>query len=401
MNRPKPYGVLWTVAGKRKSKFFAKEADRDKEYNGLVRDALKGGLDQNLSRSEVAEYRAMKSTFGSADWREIWRVYLGQVGAKALSPLTVAGACKLYLEREEGRFALGKLAADTMRHKRTKIQRFADAFGSNQLAAIEKSQVEKWIEFDLGYDVGDTFDGWIRHLRALFAHFVTEKKIRENPLLRVERRGNAIEYVNILSVRDTARLFAHAMEHQRVAIGRLALEAFVGLRFGSATRLEKSDINFVDKGITLPAFKLKTGKVDGRSHFIDELPSNLWDWLKIATPDAWTLSGSDWMHLKSDLFNEAHVPHPRNCLRHSFCTYHMALHKNPGRTATILCHRNQEQLWGHYKGNASSEFGKRYFQITPKTAAKIALEEVVQQMPGRRQTAPVPGTESGADAPSP
>jgi hypothetical protein len=72
------------------------------------------------------------------------------------------------------------------------------------------------------------------------------------------------------------------------------------------------------------------------------------------------------------IFTDAKVPHPHNCLRHSFCTYHVAAFKNPGLTATILCHRNQGMLWARYNGNATQDQGKRYWTITPETASTLA-----------------------------
>ena len=33
---------------------------------------------------------------------------------------------------------------------------------------------------------------------------------------------------------------------------------------------------------------------------------------------------------------------PKNALRHSFVTYHVALHRNPGKTALIVSHRDQD-----------------------------------------------------------
>jgi hypothetical protein len=40
----------------------------------------------------------------------------------------------------------------------------------------------------------------------------------------------------------------------------------------------EADVNFADKGITLPAAKLKIRK----RHYIDGLPENLWPWLNAA-----------------------------------------------------------------------------------------------------------------------
>jgi len=385
--RPKPFAVQRYVDGKAKTEFFSTSTDRNKRASDF-REALRSGeLVQIPGREEASEWSAFKAAIGGTPWQDVvsgWREHLQSTG-KSVCELTVAEACTKFLDSEEERLAAGKLSLDTMRHKRQMIGAFSTAFGGNKLDQVTGPEIETWIEDDLGVENGDTFDGWRRHLRSLFSDF--SKQVRNNPCDDIERRGGATEYVNILSVRDTARLFAYALDHERVALGRLALEAFAGLRFGSSTRLEKADLHLEDKGILLPPWKLKTGMVDGRRHYIDDLPENLWAWLEAATPDAWTMTGSDWMHCKTDLFKDAQVPHPRNCLRHSFASYHAAAFKQPGLTATILCHRNQQKLWDNYKGNAESRWGKMYFEITPKTVHKIAAIEEVQQMPGKR---PVP-----------
>jgi site-specific recombinase XerD len=387
-NRPRPFGVVWKVGGRERSEWYADSKDRDKRFDALSKERKRGTLTSVLRRSEVEEYRAIKSAIGSTPWQDVvagWREHLQSQG-KSVCDLTIRDACEKYLAEAEALFKSGRLAADTMRHKRQKIRAFSDAFGSNRLDQVTGEEISTWIEEDLGFVNGETFDSWRRHLRALFAKF--GRFVRDNPLDEVDVRGGASDYVNILSVRDTARLFAYALEHKRVAIGRLALEAFAGLRFGSSTRLEKADIHFEDKGILLPAHKLKTGMVDGRRHYVDGFPANLWMWLDVATPDAWTLTGSDWMHIKSDLFTAAEVPHPRNCLRHSFATYHIAACKDPGRIAFLLCHRNQDKLWSNYRGNAEESWGKRYFDIAPETVRLIAEVDDVQSMPGKRPTPP-------------
>lgn len=55
----------------------------------------------------------------------------------------------------------------------------------------------------------------------------------------------------------------------------------------------------------------------------------------------------------------------RNVLRHSFASFHVAANKDPGKTALILTHRNQQMLYRHYKGRASEADGLAYFGITP------------------------------------
>ena len=72
-----------------------------------------------------------------------------------------------------------------------------------------------------------------------------------------------------------------------------------------------------------------------------------------------------YLNCKSAMFDTAGVPHPKNVLRHSFCSYHVALHKNASTTAVLLQHTNQSTLYRHYKGRASIKDAEEYFKILP------------------------------------
>jgi hypothetical protein len=128
---------------------------------------------------------------------------------------------------------------------------FAAAFGGNRLTQITGEDIEDWIETDLGYDNPHTFNNWRKHIRTFFDHY--RKQVHQNPCDDIRTRNDDTEHVGILTPMQAAKLFSHALtENRRHLIGRLALEAFAGLRFASAYRLEKADINFKDLGLLLP-----------------------------------------------------------------------------------------------------------------------------------------------------
>lgn len=139
------------------------------------------------------------------------------------------------------------------------------------------------------------------------------------------------------------------------------MEAFAGIRFSSASVLRKEDVDFSALGIVLPAASIKTR----RREYIEGLPENLWTWLRAAPEEAWTVTPRQYMAAKSDVFRLAGVDNPGNVLRHSFASYHVALHGDAARTAIILCHTAQAMLWRHYKGRATKADALRYFAITP------------------------------------
>ena len=61
---------------------------------------------------------------------------------------------------------------------------------------------------------------------------------------------------------------------------------------------------------------------------------------------------------------------PKNCLRHSFVTYHVALYRDAGKTALLVSHRNQDILFRHYLGIANRNDAERYFNIVPRSSKK-------------------------------
>lgn len=386
--RPLPYGVqwpekVWDEAGKAmvrkvKTLFFPTQEAREIKAVEL-RNARRGRMMvASVSRDEMDEFRAFKAAIGTTPWQDVvagWRSRQIESGIRSCE-LTVDEAVKTYVAQAQALREKEKISKDYFRHLKTKTELFADQFGDLMLDKVPTVEIVAWIDDFDEVQSDFTFDCYKKHIRTFFNYFVKEvKAIRENPASRIKDRSDGIGDVGILTVPQAAQLFWTAYtftdpdgtHRYRRILGRLALEAFIGLRFSSGCRLEKTDINFDDKGVLLPKRKLKTK----RRHYIDGLPENVWTWLAVTTEDCWDLTARNYMRLKSELFATARVPHPHNCLRHSFATYHVAAYKDAGKTAYLLCHRNQDELYEHYKGNAKEEAGRTYWTLTPQSVERL------------------------------
>lgn len=53
-------------------------------------------------------------------------------------------------------------------------------------------------------------------------------------------------------------------------------------------------------------------------------------------------------------------------LRHSFVNFHLGLNRNPGMTALIVSHRDQDCLYRHHLGIANQKDAGKYFEIRPR-----------------------------------
>ena len=63
---------------------------------------------------------------------------------------------------------------------------------------------------------------------------------------------------------------------------------------------------------------------------------------------------------------------PQDVLRHSFATYHMAVHAHEGRCAEIMGN-SPAVIQHHYKGLASEQAGKEYFALEPPAPATLTV----------------------------
>jgi hypothetical protein len=207
-----------------------------------------------------------------------------------------------------------------------------------------------------------------RNYRKFWATFFTralrEKWTYENPCKAVVPPRLSKSETEVLALADVFKFFQEARTSPIGA--RLAVEAFAGLRVSSSARLVESEIIREEGALVLPAHKHKLEE----RYFVEGFPKNLFAWLDLPG-QRWDISESYYDKLKGDVFRAAKVKNPGNVLRHSFCTYHIALYRDASRTATLLTHRNPTMLYQHYRGKGVTQAqGRAYFQITPEAVSR-------------------------------
>ena len=388
VGRPNPYGVQWheKVWDEKKQKerrqtkteFFPTAEARDARAADL-RAMKRAGLLRTSNRRESDQWRAFQEATEGVAWQVVvagWRAYLMQNGM-APSSITVREHFDACLQQAKKLVAANKMSEDTLRQKRHKLGLFCEQFGGSTLATVGKVEVEEWLD-GFEFDSGATFNNYLKHVRAAFQTAVEDKLIRENPCSTIVKLDEESDADRKLTVPQAAQLLHTALTYRdasgepvfRVMLCRLALEFFAGIRFGSATRLIEADVNVVDRGIRHPKRSIKTR----RRQYVEGFPVVLWEWLAIAPREGWALTPRQYMELKSRLFQVARVPHPANCIRHSFCTYHVAVSQNAHLTAFLLCHVNARKLWDTYKGNATKSEGEAYLNLRPETVEQASRE---------------------------
>jgi integrase len=307
------------------------------------------------------------------------------------SALTVADAWKDFNADQEKR----KLSADTHRHRRTHGKRLCAQLGKRLAASIKADEVAAWLDGLVNPRTGGSMGRWAKahHLQTaqhLFEWLKDRRKIPHNPCdavtppdaTELDPATGEIAHrdINIVTVEQARALFA-ANRHE-ICLGRLALEFFGGLRNSSAARLRAEDINWEDRGITMPGHLHKSS----RRHYVEGWPENLWAWMKAAPAACWAISRRSYAEEKREAFARAGLKPPapppnekrewspaeraqfdamQNVARHSFATYHLAAFKDPKLTAYLLTKTSIQSLNNDYRGRATTAAGVAYFGIAP------------------------------------
>lgn len=369
--------VCWVerdgMTRKRRAKLFPTQEQAFAYADDLTKAVNENGR-QVLSFDPRAfsEWQSFKEELEGASLSEVLAVWREHLIKRRRAAIQLKAAVEEHCEllQQEG------VTGGHFAHVELHLARLIHFFGENTpIGNVTTEGIREWLA-SLG-DEGDGGDGFgpatIKHhlksIRAFFNRAVAEHWIHDTPADPKRVKGpKVVEKEKVaLSIAEAKQLFA-VNRNYRVC-GRMALEAFAGVRYTGAIRLRREDINWKDGFLLLPAELHKSGD----RHVLDNLPKNLWAWLKHAdTYDGfWEMTERQYLEEKSDAFARAGIENPGNILRRSFCSWMIALHGNANRVAAMMQHRNPEMLYRQYKtcrtreGFVTQKDAAKWEKITP------------------------------------
>lgn len=178
----------------------------------------------------------------------------------------------------------------------------------------------------------------------------------------------------IWSFDDLKLFFKFLKERRPQYITWFAIACFAGIRRAEINRMTPDMIHFDERRIVLPFSIVKTKD----TWEMTDLPDNLWEWLEAYGTEIKPIVNSAFGRL-TDAFEKWYeeyfakeknivktIKWEHNICRHSFCTYHLSLYRNPIKTSLLLKHRSPDTMWQHYlSGLVSQKVAEEYFKITP------------------------------------
>lgn len=242
---------------------------------------------------------------------------------------------------------------------------FGKTFGEREIHTIGPAEIADWMlaqPWKLR-----TRENYRVDLRNLFGFALKHGHCASNPVEKLERVTLDDVAPGILTVTQADTLLTTAERTEDGALlPYVAIGLFAGLRASELAALDWAEVSIAERTIEVKAHKAKT-----RARRIVTMSDNLAAWLApyaltngpVTSPDAFD---PKWVRLRAGAGIEAW---PKNALRHSFASYHVAAHKNAPLTSLEMGHDNPNQLFASYRELVKPAEAAKYWQLMPSADA--------------------------------
>jgi integrase len=390
------YRLGYYVAGQRRIRSFKTYSEAKTEAERIVRDLAEGSqaaaLNGEQSRDALAAMQrldalrhstgrrvsllAAVSEFAEASAKlqgrnlgEVVEGYLNTVAS--VKRKNVAEAVEEFIKADEPRTKAGEgqraqLSSEYARIRALRLRRFAKAFPGHAVCDLSKEHLDKFIP-----SLKKSGAKSRNHHRAGIKQFVqwcirkdylpANHRLNEADTMRPEHAN--IGEIGFYTPKEFRAMLEAAQEPMQAII---AIGGFAGLRTAEILRLTWEDVFRVPDHIEVTAGKAKT-----RQRRLVEVCPALAAWLEPCRKlkgKLWDCSERCFHKAFVEVCDRAEISRKLNGLRHSFCSFHFALHANENLTAA-LGGTSPAMVHQHYKGLATKAEGEAWFNVQPPTTA--------------------------------
>ena len=274
------------------------------------------------------------------------------------APAVADAVKRLLVEKEQKNLRPGTLI--DLRHRWGK---FAETFGTRKLNEITGEDLTAWLVKQASDPVNR--HNYRRKIGSLYRLAVKRKWTAENIVEQTERPEMVEAGVGILHVKHIAKLLEHADDHGLLPFAVLGF--FAGVRPDELKKLEWSAVNLARRQVVIGPKVAKT-----KQQRILPLNDTALAWLamcakkhgRVVAPDNFRKRFDAWRKAAGIRFKNW----PKDCIRHSFGTYHYAAHNNPVETARLMGHVGVDIFFRHYRALVDEDEAKRFWTLRPAAA---------------------------------
>ncbi|MEI7822825.1 MAG: tyrosine-type recombinase/integrase [Verrucomicrobiota bacterium] len=237
---------------------------------------------------------------------------------------------------------------------------FASTFGSSEIHTISHEDISGWMNAQ-AWKLR-TRENYRRDLANLFGFGIRHHHCTTNPTSRIERATLDDTPPCILTTSEAARLLSTANSWSAgILLPYVAIGLFAGLRASELGELDWNDISLEELTI-----EVKSHVAKSRARRIVGVSENLAAWLGPYRQTSGRITPPFFKRLWENLRKAADFQTwPKNALRHSFASYHVAFHHDAPRTSLEMGHDNPNQLFQSYRELVKPVDAERYWQIVP------------------------------------
>jgi len=281
-------------------------------------------------------------------------------GAEQLSGegLKVAAAVKEFLNNRRA-FNLEK---ETIREYQSQLGRFAEKFGDQELAAIQKAELQAWIE---AMAVGErTKRNYVTTLRTFFGYWVDEEVILKNPADRVPKPKIKRKRPEILTLEQISPFIELICREEPKLVAPMAFSLFGGIRTKEVFKLLWSDVDLVKGLITVPEQAAK-----GNRERSFKISKQLRAWLEFCPNRTGQVnkfkSLDEYWEVRKKCYRKAGIEKlPRNAFRKCFASFDWSIDGDTKRLSAQLGN-SPEVAQRFYIAAVDESEGRKFKQIVP------------------------------------
>jgi integrase len=240
---------------------------------------------------------------------------------------------------------------------RSRLGQFAASFKGKNVSDFTNVEIDHWLR-SLGVSP-ITRNNFRRALIVAFNFARANKFCIDNPARETAKAKETRLRPQILTVDQLAMLLERAKPELMpfVAIG-----AFAGLRRAELERLEWNEVDLESMLIEVPASKAK-----GASERFVKIEPNLAQWLEPHAQPRGHVAPLNYRELLDEARYASGITRwPKNALRHSFASYHLAKFNDAAALSLQLGHTSPHLVFKHYRQLVRPKEAERYWQIAPQ-----------------------------------
>ncbi len=264
------------------------------------------------------------------------------------------------------------LRVRTLQDTRAKLARLCSDFGYMPAFSITAQDLDAWLD---AQSFKPLYRNNFKRIFGVFFNWMVQNEyIEYSPIPKMRKVKVPKETPEIWTPTETKKILITAIEQaaaeeskaQPEIVLYLAIGFFAGIRPKEVEGLEWNDIDLELNEIRIRSEVSKTH--DAR---IVHITDNLKTWLEShpnKTGKVFPHSESSLKRWRKEVFAATgYDKWIQDGARHSFATYHLALHESIDKTTLELGHSGSEMLFKHYRGLAKNRKAQaqKYFSIYP------------------------------------